>query len=150
MSLLEVIFKSVITIIFLIIIGYFLVWFWTSHVDVQKTFCNFIEKIWKSTFGKKDDFIITRNEECIYRNGECIGNILGIVKIESNKIYFEEINNGKNLKLNEIVEYKRRKIKIIKFKSFSGQLNETIYSEKGIESTIKYNVYTEVECEIIY
>jgi len=98
---------------------------------------------------KINNFIATRDESYIYQNGECVGKISGEVKIEGDKIYFSEISNAKNLKVKEIIEYKRWTLKLIKYESFTGQLNKTVITDEGVENISKSNVYNNIECQAL-
>lgn len=136
--------KIIITVVIIILAGYILKVTWTSQIDVPKS----IQKPMES-LPKINDFIATRDESCIYQNGECVGEISGEIKIEGDIIYFSEISNTKNLKVKEIIEYKRWKLKLIKYKSFTGQLNKTVITDEGVENISKSNVYSDIECQVL-
>jgi hypothetical protein len=145
---LESLIKLIITVVIIILAGYFLKSTWTSHIDIPKSIQKILQKPMDS-LPKINDFIATRDKSCIYQNGECIGKISGEVKIEGDKIYFTEISNAKNLKVKEIIEYKRWELKLIKYESFTGQLNKTIITDAGVENISKSNVYNNIECQVL-
>lgn len=140
--------KVIITVVVIILAGYILKSTWTSQIDVPKSIQKILQKPMES-LPKINNFIATRDESCIYQNGECVGKISGEVKIEGDKIYFSEISNAKNLKVKEIIEYKRWTLKLIKYESFTGQLNKTVITDEGIESISKSNVYNNIECQVL-
>ena len=140
--------KIIITVVIIFLAGYILKITWTSQIDVPKSIQKILQKPMES-LPKINDFIATREESCIYQNGECVGKISGEIKIEEDKIYFSEISNTKNLKVKEIIEYKRWKLKLIKYKSFAGQLNKTVITDEGVENISKTNVYSDIECQVI-
>jgi hypothetical protein len=145
---LEFFIKVIITTVIIFLGGYILKSTWTSQIDVPKSIQKILQKPVES-LPKINDIFATRDESCIYQNGECVGKISGKVKIEGDKIYFSEINNAKNLKFKEIIEYKRWKIKLIKYKSFTGQLNKTVITDEGVENISKSNVYNDIECQVL-
>ena len=140
--------KIIITVVIIILAGYILKVTWTSQIDVPKSIQKIFQKPMES-LPKINDFIATRDESCIYQNGECVGNISGEIKNKGDKIYFSEISNTKNLKVKEIIEYKRWKLKLIKYKSFTGQLNKTVITDEGVENISKSNVYSDIECQVL-
>jgi len=140
--------KVIITVVVIILAGYILKSTWTSQIDVPKSIQKILQKPMES-LPKINNFIATRDESCIYQNGECVGKISGEVKIEGDKIYFSEISNAKNLKVKEIIEYKRWTLKLIKYESFTGQLNKTVITDEGIENISKSNVYNNIECQVL-
>ncbi len=140
--------KVIITVAIIFLAGYILKITWTSQIDVPKSIQKILQKPMES-LPKINDFIATREESCIYQNGECVGKIIGDVKIEGDKIYFSEISNAKNLKVKEIIEYKRWKLRLIKYESFTGQLNKTVITDEGVENISKNNVYSDIECQVL-
>jgi len=140
--------KVIITVAIIFLAGYILKITWTSQIDVPKSIQKILQKPMES-LPKINDFIATREESCIYQNGECVGKISGDVKIEGDKIYFSEISNAKNLKVKEIIEYKRWKLKLIKYESFTGQLDKTVITDEGVENISKSNVYNDIECQVL-
>ena len=140
--------KVIITVVVIILAGYILKSTWTSQIDVPKSIQKILQKPMES-LPKINNFIATRDESCIYQNGECVGKISGEVKIEGDKIYFSEISNAKNLKVKEIIEYKRWALKLVKYESFAGQLNKTIITDEGVKNISKSNVYNNVECQVL-
>lgn len=145
---LESFIKVIITVVVIILAGYILKSTWTSQIDVPKSIQKILQKPMES-LPKINNFIATRDESCIYQNGECVGKISGEVKIEGDKIYFSEISNAKNFKVKEIIEYKRWKLKLIKYESFTGQLNKTVITDEGVENISKSNVYNNIECQVL-
>ena len=140
--------KIIITVVIIFLAGYILKVTWTSQIDVPKSIQKIFQKPMES-LPKINDFIATRDESCIYQNGECVGKISGEIKIEEDKIYFSEISNAKNLKIKEIIEYKRWKLRLIKYESFTGQLNKTVITDEGVENISKSNVYSDIECQVL-
>jgi hypothetical protein len=140
--------KVIITVVVIILAGYILKSTWTSQIDVPKSIQKILQKPMES-LPKINNFIATRDESCIYQNGEYVGKISGEVKIEGDKIYFSEISNAKNLKVKEIIEYKRWALKLVKYESFAGQLNKTIITDEGVKNISKSNVYNNVECQVL-
>jgi len=140
--------KVIITVVVIILAGYILKSTWTSQIDVPKSIQKILQKPMES-LPKINNFIATRDESYIYQNGECVGKISGEVKIEGDKIYFSEISNAKNLKVKEIIEYKRWTLKLIKYESFTGQLNKTVITDEGVENISKSNVYNNIECQAL-
>jgi len=140
--------KVIITVVVIILAGYILKSTWTSQIDVPKSIQKILQKPMES-LPKINNFIATRDESCIYQNGECVGKISGEVKIERDKIYFSEISNAKNLRVKEIIEYKRWALKLVKYESFAGQLNKTIITDEGVKNISKSNVYNNVECQVL-
>ena len=140
--------KVIITVVIIILAGYILKSTWTSQIDVPKSIQKILQKPMES-LPKINNFIATRDESCIYQNGECVGKISGEVKNEGDKIYFSEISNAKNLKVKEIIEYKRWALKLVKYESFTGQLNKTIITDEGVKNISKSNVYNNIECQVL-
>jgi len=137
----EIIFKILVTVIYLVISYIFLAWFWTQQIDIKQTI---LRPFIKYAQGKNEIFV-TRDPSIIYQNGKSVGNISGNVEEINGKLIFSEIYNTSGLDYNLPFDYKRERLKIIKIGSIIGM--QTIAALQG--SSVKNNVLKNVVCERI-
>jgi len=136
MSVLEVLFKIILTIIVL----FFVLWIWSHQIDPVRT----VTRFFKNKSQEKVDWIATRDANAIYQKGEIVGKVFGQVKETNDKIVFSQLYDTSKLIKEEIFEYRRFKLIITKIGSITG------LDINMIDGTteVRNNVLKNVECLI--
>lgn len=117
-----------------------LIWLWRSQIDVRETGRQLL-----NTPKKSMDWVATRDDTKIYQEGKIVGTICGEVKESNDQIIFKEICDTEQLNINAPFEYKRDKIKIVKYGGIFG--GKKVVTAEG--SISKNAFITDVVCEKI-
>ena len=113
-------------------------WIWFSQIDVKETGRQLLDVPKKSM-----DWVVTRDDNKIYQEGNIVGSICGEVNELEDKIIFEEISDTEQLNNKYPFEYKRNKLKIVSIGARSGAKN--VVTLEG--SISRKAVITNVICE---
>ena len=105
----EILIKSVITIVIVLGCWKALYWTWTSQIDPRATLKKYISK--KPEIA---DSIVTREPNKIYQSGNPVGDVSGSVENKNGTVVFSEIINTSLLNCDEPFEYQRMKLKVVK------------------------------------
>ena len=139
--MIEIIFKVVVQLVFICFFVFPSIHLWKSQIDVKGIGRNFFKQFTE----KSTDWMLTRDPKAIYQNDIIVGNVTGDVKEENGKIVFTEIINTDLLNINNTIEYKRSRLRIIDAGSSTGMSG--IASDVGSE--VKLNIREGVICQKI-
>jgi hypothetical protein len=140
--------KMVGTLVALLIIwgtSAFTVKLWRSHVDPNATFIKIL-----STFQKEPtDLIVTREDDALYQKGEVVGRITGKIVESGDTLLLEEVADTSNLKQDQDIEFRRMKIRLETFGSFSGMKSVVVITSTNRTSSMRSAVISDAQCKII-
>jgi hypothetical protein len=112
-------------------------WTWQSHIDTRETAKQFLSE--KPELLQK---VVIRDDSKIYQNGKPVGNILGDVIEEGDKIIFPQLTDTSDFQQDQVFEYKRYKLKVQHIARSMGM--KVVSSSSG--SSVKNAVLEEVVC----
>lgn len=138
----EVLLKIGVTIAIVIFVYFqivFLATFWKSHIDPKESFARFLTKM-----SQQSDLIATRDPNSIYQDGKVVGNVTGKVTIGDDSVVFEAVTDTSELDLEAPFEYRREKLKIISFGTFTAEVINMPESGVGVE--IQHAVLENIVC----
>ncbi len=139
----EILLKVAVTAVVICLIYYqvvFLRTLWRSQLDPGTTFSRVLGK-----FKPQSDIIAIREPNKIYQNGQVVGEVLGRVEAEGNRVKFQQLVNTTGLRADQPVEYQRTRLRIVSVKQRTGVLQNMTD-----EGTFVYrDVLGEVECELV-
>ena len=127
----ELLFKILVTLVLLWLIG----WLWTQHVDPLAT----LVRVARSVVPL--DLVATRDASKLYRDGEPAADIVGQVEELDGRVVFHELENASKLRTGQLVEYKRKKLRVVSIERRTIQL----VSPRGT----RHNVLENVVCEVV-
>ena len=110
--ILELFFKFLLSFILLLVIYISitsLFTIWRYQIDFKQSFYNLL----KYQVNKNIGWLIIREDNRIYQNGEAIGRVVGKVENIGDKLVFEKIIDALELNLELPIEYRREKLRII-------------------------------------
>ena len=130
-QVLEILFKIIISLAAIFVLA----WIWTHQIDPTETFKRFFRERAEKTV----DWIVTRDENKIYQDGEEVGKVIGEIKEVEGKFMFQEFHNSFALELSKTFDYRRHIYRIIQVEVIA----QSAVTEHGIVRGFMKNILCE-------
>lgn len=116
---------------------------WNSQIDVIKTISNIVTK------DSSSDWVATRDSDKLYRNNETVADIVIPANEKGSIVIFPKLSNAQNLKKNDIIEYKRQRLRVENIGETSAMESSVVVEGSQAQTSVLHNVMKDVKCEKI-